>query len=176
LQQQSSFQNKIRVNNFIRVPEVRVIQADGTNLGIMKIQDALKLARDQGLDLIEINPKSSPPVVRLQNFGQFKYEEKKKQSIQKKSQKFSEMKEITFRPNTDENDLNHKMETAKQFLIDGNKVKFTIRFRGREITHPQIGEEKMHFLIKELSAIANSSQIYLEGKLMTILFSPKQTQ
>lgn len=167
-------QNRIRINNFIRVPQVRVIQEDGTSLGVMNTYEALKLAREQGLDLIEINPKAMPPVCKIVDYGKYKYEEKKKLAAAKKNQKISEMKEITLRPNTDENDLNHKIETAKQFLLDGDRVRFTIRFRGREITHPQIGEQKLQYIASALSeVISGHTPISFEGKLMSFLVSPK---
>lgn len=167
-------QYRIRINNLIRVPQVRVILSDGTNGGIMNTYDALKLAREQSLDLIEINPTSHPPVCKILDYGKYKYDEKKKASAAKKSQKQSELKELTFRPNTDEHDLLIKLQTAKEFLKDGNKVKFAIRFRGREITHPQIGKEKLDWFLKELSDLISSNpQIFTEGKIMSMTVSPK---
>lgn len=171
--QNNNYQNRLRVNHFIRVPQVRVVDSDGNSLGVMNTRDALKLAQDQGLDLIEINPKASPPVCKVMNFGKFKYEEKKRQNEAKKNQKVQELKEITFRPNTDENDLNHKLSQAKEFLTDGNRVKFTIRFRGREIVHPQIGKEKLEWIIEQLNGlITPNPPIFLEGKFMSMQVSP----
>lgn len=166
-------QYRIRINNYIRVPQVRVILDDGSSPGIMETKDALKLAQDQGLDLVEVNAKATPPVVKIIDYGKYKYEEKKKLSENKKNQKIQELKEITFRPNTDDNDLSHKLETAKQFLADGNKVKFTIRFRGREITHPQVGKDKLDWIIKQLDNLILPSPITsLEGKFMSMIVSP----
>lgn len=172
--QKNNTQNRIRINNFIRVPQVRVIDAEGVPLGVMNTSDAMKLAREQNLDLVEINPKTSPPVCKIIDFGKYKYEEKKKLSESRKNQKTSELKEISFRPNTDEGDLNHKLENAKQFLADGNKVKFTVKFRGREITHPKVGEDKLRWFLQELaSLIAFHTPLSLEGKVMSVMINPK---
>jgi translation initiation factor IF-3 len=170
---QTNNQYKIRINNQIRVPQVRVILEDGTSPGIMSIRDALKMAIDQGLDLVEVNPKGIPPVCKIIDYGKFKYDEKKKLSEAKKNQKIQELKEITFRPNTDENDLNHKLDSAKGFLLEGHKVKFTIRFRGREIVHPEVGADKLNWIIDQLKdLIVASPNISLEGKFMYLLVSP----
>lgn len=175
MQQANQFQYRIRINYFIKVPQVRLILADGTPGGIMNTSEALILAQEQNLDLVEINPKTSPPLCKLINFGKYKYEEKKKQAESKKNQKNQEIKEITFRPNTDENDLNHKTEQAKQFLNDGNKVKFTIRFRGREIVHPQVGKDRLEWVFNQLSGLIQSVPfINLDGKLMSAIVVPKK--
>lgn len=169
--QQQQF--RIRINQYIRVPQIRVILSDGENGGLMNTRDALKLAQDQGLDLIEINPKGVPPVCKIADFGKMKYEEKKKQQAAKKNQVIQELKELTFRPNTDENDLNHKLDQAKQFLADGNKVKFTVRFRGREISHADLGKAKIEWCVQQLQGlIADKPQISLEGKFMSAIVSP----
>lgn len=166
-------QYRVRINNYIRVPQVRVILSDGSSPGIMATRDAIVMAQDQGLDLVEINPKAIPPVCKILDYGKFKYEEKKKQAENKKNQKIQELKEITFRPNTDDNDLSHKLESAKQFLADGNKVKFTIRFRGREITHPQVGKDKLDWIVQQLNNLILPSPITsLEGKFMSMIVSP----
>jgi len=163
-----------RLNNRIRVPQVRVIGSDGNQIGVLATFDALKLAQDEGLDLVEINPKTSPPVCKIIDYGKFKYEEKKKMVEARKNQKVVELKEITFRPKTDENDLQHKLQSARSFLADGNKVKFTVRFRGREVTHPQYAEEKLRWLVEQLQdQIGNSTQPLFEGKFMSLMVSPK---
>lgn len=168
-------QYRQRINRYIRVPQIRVILADGSNGGIMNTQDALKLAQDQSLDLIEINPKAIPPVCRIADHGKLKYEEKKKAQAAKKNQVVQELKELTFRPNTDENDLNHKLEQAKEFLTEGNKVKFTVRFRGREITHSDLGKTKLEWILAQLQGlITDKPQISLEGKFMFMVVSPKK--
>lgn len=171
--QNNNNQYRIRVNHQIRIPQVRVILADGTSPGILATQDALKMARDAGLDLVEINPKSQPPVCKIVDYGKYKYDEKKKQSEARKSQKAQELKELTFRPNTDENDLAHKLSQAKDFLADGHKVKFTIRFRGREVTHPQVGRDKMDWLFQQLNGLIQAvPPVNMEGKFMSAIVTP----
>lgn len=167
-------QYRIRVNNYIRAPQVRVILTDGTNAGVMNTYDAIKLAREQSLDLVEINPNSNPPICKIIDYGKFKYDEKKRQAEIKKKQKIQELKELTFRPNTDENDLLHKLAFAKEFLQEGNKVKFTVRFRGREVTHPQVAKDKLDWILSQLNGlIVPDPQVSLEGKLMWMIVSPK---
>ncbi|HEY5267677.1 MAG TPA: translation initiation factor IF-3 [Candidatus Saccharimonadales bacterium] len=170
-------QYRQRINKYIRVPQIRVILADGSNGGVMNTQDALKLAQDQSLDLIEINPKAVPPVCRIADHGKLKYEEKKKAQAAKKTQQVQELKELTFRPNTDENDLGHKLEQAKGFLADGDRVKFSVRFRGREIVHSNIGREKLQWIQTQLDGlIAPNPQVSLEGKLMMMIVSPTKSK
>jgi len=164
---------KVRINNQIRVLQVRVLDADGSNLGVLNTRDALKLAQDKALDLVEINPKAVPPVCKILDYGKFKYDEKKKQQLAKKNQTNQELKELTFRPNTDENDLTHKVAQAKLFIEEGHKVKFTIRFRGREITHPQVGKDKLDWIQTQMAGlIAANPFVSLEGKFMTMIVSP----
>lgn len=169
----SSTQYRVRVNNFIRVPQIRVVLSDGSNGGIMATREALKLALDQGLDLVEINPKSVPPVCKIMDYGKYKYEEKKKQAEIRKNQKAQELKEISFRPNIDENDLKHKLKSVKEFLEEGHKVKFTIRFRGREVTHPEVAKEKLTWFIDQLGdLIVPPPPSSMEGKFMFLVVSP----
>jgi len=173
-QKNNQNQNRIRINLQIRVPQVRVVLEDGSSPGILSTREAMQLAQAAGLDLVEINPKSSPPVCKILDYGKFKYDEKKKAAVARKSQKQSELKELTFRPNTDEHDLGIKLQMAKEFLKDGNKVKFAIRFRGREITHPQVGKEKLDWLLKELTdLISGTPQVFTEGKIMSMTVNPK---
>jgi translation initiation factor IF-3 len=173
-QKNNQNQNRIRINLQIRVPQVRVVLEDGSSPGILSTRDAMQMAQSVGLDLVEINPKSNPPVCKILDYGKFKYDEKKKAAIARKSQKQTELKELTFRPNTDEHDLGIKLQMAKEFLKDGNKVKFAIRFRGREITHPQVGKEKLDWLLKELTDfISGSPQVFTEGKIMSMTVNPK---
>lgn len=173
MQPNNNQQQRIRTNFQIRIPQIRVVANDGTNLGVMNTRDALKMAQDQALDLVEINPRAVPPVCKIMDFGKYKYEEKKKLQAAKKNQQVSELKELTFRPNTDENDLNHKVDQAKEFVAEGHKVKFTIRFRGREITHPDVGKSKLEWIIQQLGrSIAPNPQVNLEGKFMSMIVSP----
>lgn len=164
---------RTRINQFIRIPQIRVINSDGNNLGIMQTYEALKMARDQGLDLVEISPTAKPPVCKIMDYGKYKYEQKKKAQADKKNQVIQELKELTFRPNTDENDLKHKLEQAKGFLAEGDRVKFTVRFRGREIVHADIGKDKLNWILQELTGlVAPNPQINLEGKFMSMVVSP----
>jgi translation initiation factor IF-3 len=173
-QKTNNTQTRIRINWQIRVPQVRVVLEDGSSPGIISTKDALQMAQAAGLDLVEINPKAVPPVCKILDYGKFKYDEKKKAAAAKKSQKQSELKELTFRPNTDEHDLSHKLQLAKEFLTEGNKVRFAIRFRGREITHPQVGKDKLDWLLKELAPlISGTPQVSTEGKIMSMIVSPK---
>lgn len=173
-QKNNQNQNRTRINFQIRVPQVRVILEDGTSPGILSTRDALQMAQAANLDLVEINPRVNPPVCKILDYGKYKYDEKKKASAAKKSQKQTELKELTFRPNTDEHDLNIKLQMAKEFLKEGNKVKFVIKFRGREITHPQIGKDKLDWFLKELSDLISSTpQVSTEGKIMSMTVFPK---
>jgi translation initiation factor IF-3 len=175
MQQNSFSQSRTRINFQIKVPQIRVIHEDGSLIGVLPTHEALKLAQEKGLDLVEINPKASPPVCKICNYGKFKYDEKKKMSEAKKNQKIQELKELTFRPNTDLNDLNHKIKSAKDFLEDGHKVKFTVRFRGREVTHPQIAHEKLTWIVQQLgNLIQPDALIASEGKFMYMTVAPSK--
>ena len=168
---------RIRINKFIRVPQIRVVLSDGSNGGVMNTYEALKMAQDQGLDLVEINPRAVPPVCKIMDYGKYKYEEKKKAQAAKRNQQVQEMKELTFRPNTDENDLLHKLNQAKEFLEDGNKVKFAVRFRGREVVHADIGRDKLEWILDQLNGlITPNTQISMEGKIMWMMVSPTKNK
>ena len=165
---------QIRINHRIRVPEVRVVAEDGSNLGVIPTDQALRRAQAHGLDLVEVNPKSSPPVCKILDFGKFKYEEKKRQSEAKRKQTVVEVKEIKLRPKTDDHDLNVKVRASRKFLETGNKVKVTCRFRGREITHPERARMQLDFIIGELDDIGNIEQRpTMEGRTMAIMVGPK---
>jgi len=167
-------QPQIRFNYRIRVPEVRVIAADGTQLGIMSSQEAIRLAMDQSLDLVEVNPKADPPVCKVMDFGKFKYEQKKMLNEQKKKQTIVEIKEVKVRPKTDDHDVETKIRHIRRFLEEGNKAKITVRFRGREITHPEKGREVLDDIIKALEGLINiEGNPALEGTAMTLLIAPK---
>ena len=171
-QQQRQFQ--IRVNHRIRVPEVRVIDADGSMLGVLQTHEALRKAQEQGLDLVEVNPKSDPPVCKILDFGKFKYEEKKKAGEAKRKQTVVEIKEIKLRPKTDDHDLAFKVKAARRFLEAGHKVKFTVRFRGREITHPEKAQEQLTFVIHETEDLSNvETRAMMEARTMTVMIAPK---
>jgi translation initiation factor IF-3 len=165
---------QIRINHRIRVPEVRVVGADGSMLGVMSTEDARRLAQEQGLDLVEVNPKAEPPVCKLLDFGKYKYEEKKKAREAKRKQTSVDIKEIKLRPKTDQHDFDFKVRAARRFLEAGNKVKFTVRFRGREITHPEKAQQQLDHAVRECEDIANIEvRSMMEGRAMTLLIAPK---
>ena len=165
---------QIRINQRIRVPEVRVIADSGEMLGVMPTNEALRRAQEKGLDLVEVNPKAEPPVCKILDFGKFKYDEKKKAREAKRKQAVVEIKEIKLRPKTDDHDLAFKTRAAHRFLEAGHKVKFTVRFRGREITHPEKAHEQLDWIVKECEEIANIEvRPAMEQRTMTLLMAPK---
>ncbi len=171
-QQQRGFQ--IRVNHRIRVPEVRVIGADGSMLGVLQTHEAMRMAQEQGLDLVEVNPKADPPVCKILDFGKYKYEEKKKTAEAKRKQTVVEIKEIKLRPKTDDHDIAFKTKAARRFLEAGHKVKVTVRFRGREITHPEKAQEQLQLVMAATEDIANvETRAMMEARTMTVLIAPK---
>lgn len=157
----------------IHRPEVRVINPEGQQLGIYPINQALAFAQEAGLDLVEINPKANPPVCRIMDFGKFKYEQKKQANLAKKKQKIIEVKEVKMRPKTDDHDFSFKLKHVVRFLADGNKAKVTIRFRGREIAHPETAARVLDRVIEAIGELAVVEQPYrLEGRTMTMILAP----
>jgi translation initiation factor IF-3 len=157
------------------VPEVRVIGDDGEQLGILNTRDAIRMARDRGLDLVEVAATADPPVCRIIDFGKFQYENSKKQKEAKKKQVTITVKEVKFRPGTDDHDYNFKMKHARDWLSEGDKVKATIFFRGREITHRELGAELLARLEKDLAEVAEVEQRpKMEGNQMFLIFAPKR--
>lgn len=153
-----------------------MINPDGQMLGIYPIHQALAVARQLELDLVEVNPKSDPPVCRIMDYGRFKYEQKKQENLAKKKRTEIELKEVKLRPKTDEHDFNFKMKHVRRFLADGNKAKITIRFRGREMAHPEVARAKFDAIIEELADVAIVEQSYrMEGRTMNIILAPKAT-
>ncbi len=170
--QNNQTQYRTRINQYIKVPQIRLIKEDGTS-EIVNTRDALKLAQDQGLDLVEINYKAVPPIAKILEYGKMKYEEKKKAQAAKKNQQIQELKELAIRPNIADNDLNHKIEQAKNFLEDGNRIKITLKFRGREVVHLNVGRERIEYVIKHLEKlIIPNPSISLDGKFMSTILSP----
>jgi translation initiation factor IF-3 len=158
----------------INVAQVRLIDDKGENVGVKTIGEAMRMAADVGLDLVEISPNSDPPVCKILDFGKFKYEEQKKANVARKKQKVIEIKEIKLRPNIDTHDYEVKMKAAKGFLEEGDKVKVTLRFRGRELAHQHRGLEVLHRVQGELSPLAKVEQFpTMEGRQMTMVMSPK---
>ncbi|MGF1469951.1 MAG: translation initiation factor IF-3 [Sandaracinaceae bacterium] len=144
-------------------------------LGVMATIDAKRLARERGLDLVEVNPKASPPVCKVMDYGKYKYEEKKKQREQKRKQVQVELKEVKMRPKTDDHDMLVKVNHARRFLEEGNKVKLTCRFRGREITHPETAQRQLEHIIEEVNDIGQvEARPRMEGRTMVAIIAPKQ--
>lgn len=166
-----------RTNERIRIPEVRVVGPNGEMLGVMDTSKALQMAREGDLDLVEVNPKANPPVCKIMNFGKFKYEEAKKQREAKKRQTVVAIKEIKLRPKTDEHDMQVKVRHVRRFLEDGNKVKITCRFRGREITHPEAARRQLEAMIRATEDVGFvETDSHMEGRTMTLLLAPKAMQ
>ncbi|MGA9769593.1 MAG: translation initiation factor IF-3 [Blastocatellia bacterium] len=165
----------VRINERIRVREIRVIDEDGAQIGVMPPQQALEIARGKGLDLVEIAPQAQPPVCKIINFGKWQYEQKKKQKEAKAKQTFITVKEIKFRPGTDEHDYLFKKNNAVRILLDGDKVKGTVHFRGREITHKELGSELLRRLELDLAEHGTIEvRPKLEGMNMFIIVAPKK--
>jgi translation initiation factor IF-3 len=161
------------VNQQIRVREVRLIDDEGNQLGILPIQEALQLAFERNLDLVEVAPNAVPPVCRLLDYGKFQYEKQKKDREARKAQKIIEIKEIRLRPRTGEHDLDTKVRQAVSFLEDGSKVKVAVRFRGREITHPEIARDQLAEFSEKVGAAAIIElQPLMEGRNLFMLLSP----
>ena len=159
----------------IRVREVRVVDDEGQQLGILPIQEALKLAYERNLDLVEVAPNAVPPVCRLLDFGKYQYERQKKEREARKSQKVIETKEIRLRPRTGDHDIAVKVRQTLSFLEEGSKVKVAVRFRGREITHPEIAREQLDVFAERVGdAAVVEVQPSMEGRNLFMLLSPKK--
>jgi translation initiation factor IF-3 len=162
-----------RDNEGLRVDEVRLIDAEGENVGVVPIKKALELARDAGFDLVEVSPSANPPVCRIMDFGKFIYERAKKEREAKKAQTKVEMKEIRLRPKTNEAHRGFKVEDARGWLEKGNKVRVTIRFRGREMDYPEIALEDLKEIAEELSDVSVVEQApQMEGRTMLVMLAP----
>jgi translation initiation factor IF-3 len=164
----------LRINEQIRVREVRLIRDEGEVQGIMPTLEALAIAREAGLDLVEVAPQASPPVVKILNYGKFKFENEKKVRDSKKKQKLLKLKEIRMQPKIDDHDLDFKSKHVKGFLAEGNKVKVTIRFRGRELAHTELGLD----VLKDVLARIEGEYVMdkppaMEGRFMSMVLSPK---
>ena len=164
-----------RINERIRVPQVRVIGDEGEQLGVMDIRDAIRTAREKGLDLVEVAATADPPVCRIIDFGKFQYEAKKKANEAKKKQSVIVVKEVKFRPGTDDHDYDYRMKHAREWLAEGDKVKATIWFRGREMTHRELGSRILAKLEGDLQDIGEvEARPRMEGNQMFIIFGPKR--
>jgi len=162
------------INWDIRAPEVRVIDADGKQVGILPLKEAMKIAEEKGLDLVEVAPNSQPPVCRVMNYGKYKYQQNKRIQEARKHQTVIHVKEVKVRPRTEEHDFQFKLRHVKRFLDEGNKVKISILFRGREIAHPEFGKEMLNRFVegvKDLTVIEQAPR--LEGRNMVMILAPK---
>ncbi|WP_189992837.1 translation initiation factor IF-3 [Thalassobaculum fulvum] len=163
-----------RVNREINVRTVRCVGPDGDMLGVLSLHEALARAEEYGLDLVEVSPNADPPVCKILDFGKFKYEAQKKKNEAKKKQKVIEVKEIKMRPNIDDHDYQTKMRAVNRFLEDGDKVKLTMRFRGREMAHQEIGLNVLKRVQDELAEVAKvESYPKLEGRQMIMVVAPR---
>ena len=166
-----------QLNEEIQDKELRVIGDDGAQLGIMSAEAANALAEEQGLDLVKISPNATPPVCKIMDYSKFCYDQKKKEKDNKKNQKVVEIKEIRMSPSIDTNDLNTKIKAAQKFLTDGNRVKVSIRFRGREMAHTNIGEKILLDFAAACAEIASMEKNpKLEGRFMAIFLAPKNSK
>lgn len=163
-----------QINEEIRDREVRLIDADGSQLGVLPLKEALKVAQSKDLDLVKIAPQATPPVCRVMDYGKFRFEQAKKDKEAKKNQKTVEIKEIRLSPGIDVHDFNFKLRNAQRFLQDGNKVKVSVRFRGREMAHTKIGEAQLVKFGEACAELANVEKPpKLEGRHMTMFLAPK---
>lgn len=162
------------VNWEIRSPEVRVIDADGKQVGILAVKEAIRLAEEQGLDLVEVAPGASPPVCRVMNYGKYKYQQNKRSQEARKHQTVIHVKEVKIRPRTEEHDYLFKLRHVLRFIEEGNKVKVSLLFRGREIAHPEFGREMLNRIQEEVKEKAVVEQApRMEGRIMVMILSPK---
>jgi translation initiation factor IF-3 len=163
-----------RINDRIRSPEIRLIGAEGENIGVVTPARAMQLAEEAGLDLVEISPNAEPPVCKIMDFGKFKYETQKREGEARKKQKIIEIKEIKFRPGTDVHDYDVKMRSVLKFLEEGDKVKVTLRFRGRELAHQDLGLALLQRVSADVGDNGKVEQLpKLEGKQMVMMIGPK---
>ena len=162
-----------QINNAIQDKEVRLLSPNGAQLGIMSAREAYRLAEEQELDLVKISPTATPPVCKIMDYSKFCYDQKKREKDAKKNQKIIETKEIRMSPGIDTNDLNTKIKAACKFLADGNRVKISVRFRGREIVHTDIGKKLLLEFINACNSFgATNNSPVLEGRHMSVLLSP----
>ncbi|CCG40454.1 translation initiation factor IF-3 [Magnetospirillum molischianum] len=163
-----------RVNREIDVRSIRLVGADGEMIGVVTLREGLLMAEEAGLDLVEVSPNADPPVCKILDFGKFKYEAQKKKNEARKKQKVIEVKEIKLRPNIDENDYGVKMRSMKKFLDEGDKVKVTMRFRGRELAHQDIGMKLLEQVRDDLEALGKVEQVpKMEGRQMVMVIAPR---
>ena len=165
------------LNEDINDKEILLIGAEGEQLGIMSSAEALKIADEQGLDLVKISPQAVPPVCKLMNYGKFRFEQSKREKEAKKNQHVVEIKDIRMSPGIDVGDFNTKLKNAQKFIADGNRVKVSVRFRGREMAHTDIGKDLLDRFAEQCAETANLEKgAKLEGRMMSIFLSPKNSK
>ena len=168
-------EKSLRINDEIRIPSVRLIGADGKQVGVVPTSEAKRMAEEAGMDLVEISPNVAPPVCRIMNFGKFQYEESKRRHAAKKKQKQIQIKEVKFRPGTDVGDYQVKLRNLIRFLEEGDKAKITLRFRGREMAHQELGTQLLKRIEEDLKDYGMVEQYpRLEGRQMVMVIGPKK--
>ncbi|MEN8762821.1 MAG: translation initiation factor IF-3 [Thiogranum sp.] len=166
---------KYRLNENIDAAEVRLVGAGGEQIGVVPLEEAKKLAEESSLDLVEISPQAEPPVCKVMDYGKFRFEEQKKRQASRKKQKQTQVKEIKFRPGTDIGDYNVKLRNLTRFLTDGDKVKVTLRFRGREMAHQELGRDLLKRVEGDLQELGSVEQFpRMEGRQMVMVLAPKK--
>jgi translation initiation factor IF-3 len=164
---------KFRINDEIQAKEVRVITDDGEQFGVLSLADAIKKAEEMSVDLVELSPDASPPVCKLIDYGKFLYQKEKKDKEARKKQKIVELKEMKFRPKIDDHDFDYRIKQIREFLDEGDKVKITIRFRGRELVHAQLGFDLIEKIVAQFQDLAlPEKKAKLEGKSITLVLAP----
>ncbi len=170
-----STERRVRVNRQIRISPVRVIAADGEQLGIMPVEEALAAAERDGLDLVEVAPTARPPVVRIMDYGKFKYEEARQARAARKKQHQIQIKEVKMRPGIEPHDFEFKIRHARRFLQEGDKVKVTMMFRGRQITHPELGRQVLEEVAEALQDVGKVESLpSMEGRMMIMIVAPRK--
>ena len=173
-------EDKVRINHQIRARQVRVVDEEGEQLGILDPRDAIREAESRELDLVEVAPNANPPVCRIMDYGKYKYEQKRRQRDSRKNQHTVSLKEIKYRPKIDDHDFDYKTNHVKEFLKEGNKVKVTIMFRGREMAHPEFGREIIGKVLEATRDMATgdqtAEQVRLEGRNMTLILTPANSK
>jgi len=168
-------EKRVRVNRQIRISPVRVIDPDGVQLGIMPIEEALAAAEERGLDLVEVAPNARPPVCRIMDYGKYKYEEARKARLARKKQHQVQVKEVKFRPGIEAHDFEFKVRHARRFLQEGDKVKATMMFRGRQVAHPELGREVLDRVAQAVEDVGKVEiEPTMEGRNMTMILAPRR--
>lgn len=169
-------EQRVRVNEQIRISPIRLIGEDGEQIGIVSLDDARQRAEESGLDLVEVAADARPPVVRMMDYGKYKYEEARKAREARKKQHVIHVKEVKFRPGIEDHDYDFKTRHARRFLEEGNKVKLTMMFRGRQVTHPELGREILYRVVGDLEDVGKVEQApSFEGRVMSMILAPVQT-